>query len=89
MVVEKQRIKNLDRLRLAINLSCLSPQHYLLTSGRVARSGLISAPSNSLWGMAAPLVTSGGWSAWFIGVMMLMVYLVFAMMLYVLPPSAG
>ena len=39
--------------------------------------------------LTASLVTSGGWSAWFIGVMMLMVYLVFAMMLYVLPPSAG
>jgi Ca2+:H+ antiporter len=38
--------------------------------------------------MAASLVTNGGKSAWFTGVLMLMVYLVFAVTLYVLPPAA-
>jgi Ca2+:H+ antiporter len=37
--------------------------------------------------MAAGLVTNGGKSAWFIGVLMLMVYLVFALTLYALPPA--
>jgi Ca2+:H+ antiporter len=37
--------------------------------------------------MTAALVTSGGRSAWFVGVLMLMVYLVFAMTLYILPPA--
>ena len=36
--------------------------------------------------MTASLVTSGGRSAWYVGVMVLMVYLVFAMTLYLLPP---
>jgi Ca2+:H+ antiporter len=36
--------------------------------------------------MTAALVTSSGKSAWFTGVLMLMVYLVFAMTLYMLPP---
>ena len=36
--------------------------------------------------MTAALVTSSGRSAWFIGVLVLMVYLVFAMTLYLLPP---
>jgi Ca2+:H+ antiporter len=36
--------------------------------------------------MAAPLVTSGGRSAWFLGVFVLTVYLIFAMTLYVFPP---
>jgi len=35
--------------------------------------------------MAASLVTSSGRSAWFLGVFVLMVYLIFAMTLYVLP----
>lgn len=39
--------------------------------------------------MAAALVTSSGRSTWFIGVFMLMVYLVFAMTLYLLPPRAS
>jgi Ca2+:H+ antiporter len=39
--------------------------------------------------LTAALVTAGGRSAWFSGVMMLMVYLVFAMTLYLLPPAAG
>ncbi len=34
------------------------------------------------------LVTNGGRSAWFVGVLVLMVYLVFAMTLYLLPPGA-
>ena len=37
--------------------------------------------------MTATLVTSTGRSAWFIGVLVLMVYLIFAMTLYLLPPG--
>jgi Ca2+:H+ antiporter len=37
--------------------------------------------------MAGALVTNGGKSAWFTGVLMLMVYLVFAVTLYVVPPA--
>jgi Ca2+:H+ antiporter len=36
--------------------------------------------------LTAALVTNSGRSAWFIGVLVLMVYLVFAMTLYLLPP---
>jgi Ca2+:H+ antiporter len=36
--------------------------------------------------MTASLVTNSGRSAWFLGVLMLMVYLIFAMTLYLLPP---
>jgi len=36
--------------------------------------------------MTAFLMTSGGRSGWFVGVLMLMVYLIFAMTLYLLPP---
>ncbi|MBC8127524.1 MAG: calcium/proton exchanger [Gloeobacteraceae cyanobacterium ES-bin-144] len=36
--------------------------------------------------MTASLVTTGGRSAWFVGVLVLMVYLIFAMTLYLLPP---
>jgi Ca2+:H+ antiporter len=36
--------------------------------------------------MTVSLVTNSGRSAWFVGVLMLMVYLIFAMTLYVLPP---
>src|SRR5438477_7039671 len=36
--------------------------------------------------VTAFLVTSGGRSAWFVGVLILMVYLIFAMTLYLLPP---
>jgi len=39
--------------------------------------------------MAAALVTSSGRSSWFVGVFVLMVYLVFAMTLYLLPPRAS
>jgi Ca2+:H+ antiporter len=38
--------------------------------------------------MTASLVTNSGRSAWFIGVLVLMVYLIFAMTLYLLPPQA-
>jgi Ca2+:H+ antiporter len=38
--------------------------------------------------MTAALVTNSGRSAWFVGVLVLMVYLIFAMSLYVLPPRA-
>ena len=37
--------------------------------------------------MTASLVTNSGRSAWFIGVLVLMVYLIFAMTLYLLPPQ--
>src|SRR5678810_157281 len=36
--------------------------------------------------LTASLVTNGGRSAWFVGVLVLMVYMVFAMTLYLLPP---
>ena len=38
--------------------------------------------------MTASLVTNSGRSAWFVGALVLMVYLVFALTLYVLPPRA-
>jgi Ca2+:H+ antiporter len=38
--------------------------------------------------MTAALVTNSGRSAWFVGVLMLMVYAIFAMTLYLLPPRA-
>ena len=38
--------------------------------------------------MTAALVTNGGRSAWFVGALLLMVYAVFAMTLYLLPPAA-
>ena len=34
----------------------------------------------------AAFVTNGGRSAWFVGVLLLMVYAIFAMTLYLLPP---
>jgi Ca2+:H+ antiporter len=36
--------------------------------------------------MTATLVTGSGRSAWFVGVLLLMVYLIFAMTFYLLPP---
>jgi Ca2+:H+ antiporter len=36
--------------------------------------------------MTASLMTNSGRSAWFVGVLILMVYLIFAMTLYLLPP---
>ena len=39
--------------------------------------------------MTAALVTSSGQSTWFVGVFVLMVYLVFAMTLYLLPPRTS
>ena len=38
--------------------------------------------------LTATLVTNGGRSAWFVGVLVLTVYLIFAMTLYLLPPAA-
>jgi Ca2+:H+ antiporter len=35
------------------------------------------------------LATNSGRSAWFVGVLVLMVYLIFALTLYLLPPVAG
>lgn len=37
--------------------------------------------------LTATLVTNGGRSAWFVGALVLMVYLIFAMTLYLLPPG--
>ena len=37
--------------------------------------------------LAATMLTSGGRSAWFVGVMILMVYAIFAMTLFMLPPK--
>jgi Ca2+:H+ antiporter len=37
--------------------------------------------------LVAAFITSGGRSAWFVGVLLLMVYLIFAMTLYLLPPG--
>jgi Ca2+:H+ antiporter len=37
--------------------------------------------------LSTTLVTNGGRSAWFIGVLLIMVYLIFAMTLYLLPPQ--
>ncbi len=39
--------------------------------------------------MSAALVTTSGRSKWFVGVLVLAVYLVFAMTLYLLPPRAA
>ena len=39
--------------------------------------------------LTASLVTNSGRSAWFVGVLVLMVYLIFAMTLYLLPPARG
>lgn len=39
--------------------------------------------------MTASMVTNGGRSAWFVGVLLLMVYAIFAMTLYLLPPRAA
>ena len=39
--------------------------------------------------MTASLVTNSGRSAWLIGALVLMVYLIFAMTLYILPPKGG
>jgi Ca2+:H+ antiporter len=39
--------------------------------------------------MTASMVTNGGRSAWFVGVLLLMVYAIFAMTLFLLPPRVG
>jgi Ca2+/H+ antiporter len=38
--------------------------------------------------LTASLVTNSGRSAWFVGVLVLMVYFIFALTLYLLPPGA-
>ena len=38
--------------------------------------------------LTASFVTNSGRSAWFVGVLVLMVYLIFALTLYLLPPGA-
>jgi Ca2+:H+ antiporter len=38
--------------------------------------------------LTASLVTSSGRSAWFVGALVIMVYLIFAVALYLLPPTA-
>jgi Ca2+:H+ antiporter len=37
--------------------------------------------------LTASLVTTSGRSAWFVGVLAIMVYLIFAIALYLLPPT--
>ena len=39
--------------------------------------------------LIANIVTSNGRSAWFVGVLLLLLYLIYAMTLYVLPPGSG
>jgi Ca2+:H+ antiporter len=39
--------------------------------------------------LTATLVTASGRSAWFVGALLLMVYTIFAMTLYLLPPQAS
>jgi len=39
--------------------------------------------------LTATVATNGGRSAWFVGVLILAVYLVFAMTLYLLPPAGA
>jgi Ca2+:H+ antiporter len=39
--------------------------------------------------LTASLVTNNGRSAWFVGVLVLMVYVIFAMTLYLLPPATA
>ena len=39
--------------------------------------------------LTATLVTNSGRSAWFVGVLLVMVYLIFAMTLYLLPPQVS
>jgi Ca2+:H+ antiporter len=39
--------------------------------------------------LTASLVTNSGRSAWFVGVLVLMVYLIFALTLYLLPPRSA
>jgi Ca2+:H+ antiporter len=39
--------------------------------------------------LTATLMTNGGRSAWFVGALIIMMYLIFAMTLYILPPRAA
>ena len=54
----------------------------------VAATLMLLAPAAliTLATLTACLVTAGGRSAWFVGVLILIVYLIFAMTLYLLPP---
>jgi Ca2+:H+ antiporter len=45
-----------------------------------------SVAAKTIATLTASLVTNSGRSAWFVGALLLMVYLVFAMALYLLPP---
>jgi Ca2+:H+ antiporter len=38
--------------------------------------------------LTAAFITNGGRSAWFVGVLLLMVYMISAMTLYLLPPQS-
>jgi Ca2+/H+ antiporter len=60
---------------------------------RDAVGGLLNATLGNLTELliatlSAWLVTNSGRSAWFVGVLVLMVYLIFALTLYLLPPGA-
>jgi Ca2+:H+ antiporter len=39
--------------------------------------------------LTASFVTNSGRSTWFVGVLVMMVYLIFALTLYLLPPAAA
>jgi Ca2+:H+ antiporter len=45
-------------------------------------------PGSVVMMLIASFVTNSGRSAWFVGVLVLMVYLIFALTLYLLPPGA-
>jgi Ca2+/H+ antiporter len=69
---------------LGMWLRAALPKHWLDAESRDTVKvgvGLIAT-------MTAVLVTNSGRSTWFVGVLVLMVYLIFAMTLYVLPPRA-
>ena len=51
-------------------------------------SAVTTAFTTAVHALTVPLVTNSGRSAWFVGVLLLMVYLIFAMTLYLLPPQA-
>ena len=52
-------------------------------------SAVETAEGISIATVTAALVTNSGRSAWFVGVLLLMVYLTFAMTLYLLPPRVA
>jgi Ca2+:H+ antiporter len=45
-------------------------------------------PGAAVMMLIATLVTNSGRSVWFVGMLVLMVYLIFALTLYLLPPRA-